>query len=298
MTAFTSRPQSGLGRITLGVLFLGFAALSTGCARAALPEAQVAASEAMPAPGGPALPPGASDAAGVAQAKPAEAMAVSMPGKPADIPPAVRPGAPAKAKTDGPKLDDAQKPLLIYEGALGLAVKKAGFATAIERAIDVAEAAGGYLVSRTDSGVQLRVPSGEFRGTLKALEELGAVTRRSVSAQDVSEEFHDLGVRLKSLESVRDRLEQFLTRAVNVDEALRVGKELEAVVRQIDEVKGHMQFLKTRAAYSLINVSLEAKAEAVAIVKAQPPSPPAPRPLRMPVGWLRSVGLDKLLALD
>ncbi|GMV17784.1 MAG: hypothetical protein AMXMBFR56_60080 [Polyangiaceae bacterium] len=222
--------------------------------------------------------------------------------------PAAKTGAPAQtaptaaqAKQDPnpPKLDDAQRPLLIYEGSLGVRVPKADIAESIEKAIDVAEGHGGYLVSRSDSGAQLRVPSQRFRLALKDLGGLGEVTRRSVSAQDVSEQYHDLEVRLRNLESVRNRLEQFLARAANVDEALRVGKELEAVVRQIDEAKGRMSYLKTRASYSLITLAVEPVPEKAPVVaRDDGQAPPPARPLRMPVKWIKSVGLDGLLRLE
>lgn len=204
----------------------------------------------------------------------------------------------AKSAGDRPKLDPASAPLLIYQGALALEVPKSDMSTVLERAIDVSESFGGYLVSRSDAGAELRVPSQSFRPALKALAELGHVTRRSVSAQDVSEEYHDLGVRLKNLEAVRDRLEQFLARATNVDEALRVGQELAKVASQIDQIKGRMQYLKTRAAYSSIVLSLQPEPEKKIVAKPAPPIAPPARPARMPVTWLGRVGLNRLLTLD
>lgn len=282
---------------TFRFALFGALLLSSGCAaanREAL--APVAASPAMAA-----SPPPAEESAATARAPgmapPASATDVA-PARPA--PGAATAAGPAQAKTDpSPKLDDAAKPLLVYEGALDVQVTKSELPAAIERAIDVAEGLGGYLVSRTDTGVELRVPSQSFRGALRELGAIGEVTRRSVSAQDVSQEYHDLGVRLKNLEAVRGRLEQFLGRANNVDEALRVGKELENVVRQIDEIKGRMQFLKTRATYSRIVIALSPKPEASkVVVKTGPESPPPARPLRMPVRWLSNVGLEQLLELE
>jgi hypothetical protein len=205
----------------------------------------------------------------------------------------------AKSETDkSPRVDADAKPLLIYEAALGIQVQREAFTSSLERAIDVAESLGGYLLSRSDTGVQLRVPSRSFRAALKELDQLGTVSRRSVTAQDVSEQFHDLEVRLKNLESVRNRLEQFMARTTNVSEALTVGKELENVTRQIDEIKGRLQFLKTRAAYSLISVTLEPKAATVVAKSSAAPPPPPPRPRRLPVKWLTEVGLDDLLRLE
>jgi len=71
------------------------------------------------------------------------------------------------------------------------------------------------------------------------------------------------------------------------------------VVRQIDEAKGRMQYLKTRASYSLITLALEPAPERAPIVaRDDKPSTPPARPLRMPVKWLKTVGLDGLLRLE
>jgi hypothetical protein len=281
--------------VLVGATFLGV--LSSACAAGApkaadFPGAPPAMAEASPAMAGAVAPAAAPGPGPTMQAAPTA---------PAGAPSAAdkSPGL-AKSESDkSPRLEADAKPLLIYEAQLGIQVQRESFTSSIERAIDVAESLGGYLLSRSDTGVTLRVPSGQFRAALKQLDTLGTVTRRSVTAQDVSEQFHDLEVRLKNLESVRNRLEQFLARATNVTEALTVGKELENVTRQIDEIKGRLQFLRTRAAYSLIAIALEPKAaEVVAKGNAGPPPPPPPRPRKLPVKWLNGVGLDDLLAIE
>jgi hypothetical protein len=284
---FLVRALGLAGSVMIGVTTAGCAS-SGGYGEAAF---------AAPSPG--MTPPG------MAAATPAqEPSSVALPTQPAATAPARPPAsaAPSLAKSaddKSPRLDSAALPMLIYEAELGVQVPRESFATSIERAIDVAESLCGYLLSRSDTGVRLRIPSRSFRSALKELDQLGSITRRSVTAQDVSEQFHDLEVRLKNLESVRNRLEQFLARATNVGEALTVGKELENVTRQIDELKGRMQFLKTRAAYSLVSVAFEPKpADVVAKDPPGPPPPPPARPAKLPVEWLRQVGLDGLLRLD
>lgn len=273
----------------MGLALAAFGFLGTGCSKAAMLQAE------MPPP----MAPGAADAPEAAQAvaqSPAPAQA-REPGAAPAPPAATTPGSTlAKTSKDGPELEEGQKPLLVYQGALGLEVPRAAFADTLEKAIDVAESRGGFILTRSDQSVELRVPNTEFRAATAELAKLGTVTRRSVSTQDVSEEFHDLGVRLKNLESVRNRLEQLLGRTTNVDEALRVGKELEAVAGQIDQIKGRMQFLKTRATYSLITITLTPKPETAQVVAKS--NTPAARPLRMPVTWLKKVGLDGLLHLE
>ncbi len=220
------------------------------------------------------------------------------PAKPGTPPPVQqKPGT----KTDGPS-DQAQAkpvaPLLIYTGHMGMEVSEpAAIPTTIDKVIDLAESFGGYLAARTDSSVVIRVPSGHFRDTLTALEKLGEVKRRSVNAEDVSEQYHDLEVRLANLKTVQKRLQDFLGKAANISEALQVEQELERVGQEIDRIEGRMRFLRARATFSTITVDLTAKPKQQTVVAQGPPPPPPPRTADLPIDWLSRIGLETLLTL-
>jgi len=174
----------------------------------------------------------------------------ATPTKPAPPPPAQqKPGT----KTDGPSEQAQEKPvapLLIYTGNVGMEVSEpAVVPTTIDKVIDLAESFGGYLAARTDTSVVIRVPSRHFRDTMTALEKLGEVKRRSVNAEDVSEQYHDLEVRLANLKTVQKRLQEFLARAANVNEALQVEHELERIGQEIDRIEGPKRFLAARSPF-------------------------------------------------
>lgn len=188
-------------------------------------------------------------------------------------------------------------PLLIYTGGLGMEVQdQPTIAPTIDKIIDLAEGMGGYLGSRTDTSVTVRVPSARFRDALTAIEKLGDVKRRNVSAQDVSEEYHDLEVRLGNLKSVQKRLQEFLARAQNINDALQVERELERIGREIDQIEGRMRFLRARATFSTITVDLTAKPKQQVIAEGGTPPPP-PRGIELPIDWLGRVGLESLMTL-
>lgn len=193
---------------------------------------------------------------------------------------------------------DANAPLLIYEGTLGLMIPKGDIARSMDEVIDVAESVGGHLAGRTERAVQVRVPSAQFRLAMVELAKLGEVTQRAVSAQDVTEEFHDLEVRLENLRATRDRLEKFMAKAKNMQEMLTVEKELERVAQQIDQISGRLRFLRTRAAFSLVTVSFSPKPETPKTIAEPPAPPPPPRGVSLPVDWLNQVGLSNLMHLD
>jgi hypothetical protein len=198
------------------------------------------------------------------------------------------------AKNAGPS---TRAPVIIYQGDLRMMADEDAIPKTIDRVIDVAESLGGHIAGRKDQSVQIKVPSASFREAMTKIDAIGGVVGRSVSADDVSEEFHDLEVRLGNLRATRTRLQEFLGRASGIQDMLTVERELERVALEIDRMEGRLEFLRTRAAMSVISVSLTAKPKVAPIVIARPPPPPARAGIDLPIPWVAEVGIDPLLSL-
>lgn len=270
-----------------------FAVLAAGLSLLACGGAGPAPSQSIPT----------AHARGVQESAPSAAMAPAAPGAaapaPVDVASAKGAGSSAAAPTAGKKAKDAggevQRSMVIYTGALRMVEAEDKIPQTIDKIIDAAEAAGGGMVSRRDDAVEIRVPSDKFRDTLTKLEGVGRVVARSVKAEDVSEEYHDLEVRLANLRTTQKRLQDFMARATNVNEALTVERELERVAQEIDRIEGRLSFLKTRASFSTISVQLTPKAKDAPI--ATPNGPASPKRVDLPVDWLSQLGVDPLLSL-
>lgn len=181
--------------------------------------------------------------------------------------PAMDVGAPAEAPAAEPQAQGGQLPsarLVIRNAELALQVASVRDAEAAVRAR--AEALGGFVVSSETSGadeymtarVVIRVPAAGFDDALNGVQGLAdRVLSRSVSGQDVTEEYVDLESRLRTLEATSARLLDLLSRAQTVEEALSVNVALTDVQGQVEQVKGRMQYLKQSAALSTIAVSLQ-----------------------------------------
>ena len=124
---------------------------------------------------------------------------------------------------------------------------------------------GGFVVKVETSGtdeymtshVIFRVPAERFDQALNGVQGLAKkVLSRTLGGDDVTEEFVDLEARLKNLEATRDRLQSFLDKAENVDDALKVNQSLSDLQGQIEQIKGRKQFLERSAALSTISVTL------------------------------------------
>ena len=211
------------------------------------------------------------------------------------------PATPAKtadarsAKNAGPT---TRAPVIIYQGDLHMMADEDSIPKTIDKVIDVAESLGGHIAGRKDQSVQIKVPSASFREAMTKIEAIGGVVNRSVTADDVSEEFHDLEVRLGNLRGTRTRLQEFLGKANGIQDMLTVERELERVALELDRIEGRLEFLRTRASMSVISVALTPKPKVVPIVVVTPPPPP-PRHVAvdLPIPWVGEVGIDPLLSL-
>jgi hypothetical protein len=220
---------------------------------------------------------------------------------PASAPASAPAPAPAKnadtrsAKNAGPS---TRAPVIIYQGDLRMMADEDAIPKTIDKVIDIAESVGGHISARKDQSVQIKVPSASFREAMTKIDGLGGVVGRTVTADDVSEEFHDLEVRLGNLRATRTRLQDFLGKANGIQDMLTVERELERVAQEIDRIEGRLEFLRTRASMSVISVALTAKPKVVPIVVTPPPPPPPPRSgIDLPIPWVGQVGIDPLLSL-
>ncbi len=245
------------------------------------------------------------ESAGAPMAQPS--MAAEAPGMPMPSPAQTAmsgpPAAPAGAKTPGeaPSSTAPDNPqlLIIYTASLELVVETDAFVGVLDAIHDTAESLGGYLAWRKDNSIEVRIPSARFREGLRSIEKNADVVHRSITAEDVSEQFHDLDVRLTNLKATRKRLEEFLAKSGTMADMLNVERELERVAAEIDRIEGRLRFLKSRAAFSTVTVTLTPRAQvAPPPPPPPPPAPPPPRELRVPVPWLGDVGLDQLLELQ
>ena len=211
----------------------------------------------------------------------------AMGGAPPPPPPPAQP-APAPINlpdaSGPPDVKEQAQPLLIYTADYTMAVFET--TAAIDAVQKMAEELGGYLVKRTDGYITVRVPSNTFKTALGKLEALGDVLHRDESVEDVTEDYYDLKTRLDNARAMRDRLEQLLAQAKDVEEALAVEKELARVTADIETMEGKLERLRELIAFSTITVRFEARGgETVG------------DEVRLPFPWLDQLGLSNLLQM-
>ena len=113
----------------------------------------------------------------------------------------------------------------------------------------------GYVLKSEKDMTIIRVPSADFSEVVKEIEKLGIVANKEIKGEDVTEEYHDLTIRLESTKKVRDRYLELLKIANSVESALQVEREIERVNKEIDLITGKLNRLQHLVRFSTISVS-------------------------------------------
>jgi len=160
-----------------------------------------------------------------------------------------------------------------------LSVEVEDVARANERVRALVAKSGAQIVSENvvqQAGVSraeltLRVSASAAGDFMTALEGIGVVRTRQVTAKDIGKEFYDATLRLANLEAVRRRYEEILGQARTIEEILRLESELARIRQEIERLKGELRWMRDRAARATVYVSLFAQGSAppVAIVKPE-----------------------------
>jgi hypothetical protein len=141
-----------------------------------------------------------------------------------------------------------------YNGFLRLRVTNP--TETLQQVSEMADAAGGYVEALTATSVTLRVPVAEFRGLFDRLAKIGDVLSRSMTAQDVTDAFIALGLRVKTLKASRARLIELLGKAKQTREKLRLLREIQRLTEEIDQLDMHLSTLESLSSLSRLTVEV------------------------------------------
>jgi hypothetical protein len=194
-------------------------------------------------------------------------------------------GEPATAPQHAPDATPARKDALsmpamkkMVDIEARLSIEVTDIAKSVAQVRKLAFDLGGQLVSENVSGgqgparaeVALRIPVGKSDGFFAAVETLGVVQSRQVTAKDIGKQYYDATLRLSNLEVTLKRYEGILAQAKSVEEMLRIEAELGRLRGEIERVKGELRWMGDRAARATIFVSLFTKADAPPVVILRP----------------------------
>ena len=162
--------------------------------------------------------------------------------------------------------------------SISLQVKAVG--EAFQEVGRIAAGAGGFVTSSSFSNegeeqvasMTIRVPAERFEEVLSSLRGLAVkVESEQSQANDVTEEYTDLGARLRNLEATEAQYLEFLKQAKDIAEVLQVQDRLTTVRADIETVQGRINLLDSLSDMSTVTVHL--RPEAAPSSGAGTPSP-------------------------
>lgn len=174
----------------------------------------------------------------------------------------------------GSSASEAER-MVIYNASLEIAVEDP--ASTMDEVIDMAEDAGGFVVSSSlyqstsSSGstlqnayVTVRVPAGQLNSIMDAIKALTPepdedVISEYISGEDVTSEYTDLESQLRNLEAAEEALVELMEEAQDPEDVLDIFDELTYYRGEIEIATGRMQYLEESVALSSISVEIVAK---------------------------------------
>lgn len=174
--------------------------------------------------------------------------------------------------------DVALQPMIVRTATLTIVVADTG--KTLDRIASLVEQNGGYVsgsnvwreTEQLRAKLTLRVPSTTLRATLTAIRASGIrVQSETMSSDEVTQEYVDLGSQLKNLEATEVELRQLMTaireHSKKASEVLEMSQQLTSVRGQIEQARGRMRYLEQMTSYATVNVELIPDAVAKPVVE-------------------------------
>jgi hypothetical protein len=193
-------------------------------------------------------------------------------------------GGERQFETGGAGGEDAPvgpKRMIIYTGQYVLSVYD--LEESAKKIVKLTRDAGGYVSKQTNEMVTVRVPADKFSEVVEALEKLGRVIHKEINAQDVTEQYTDLSLRLAAKKKYLETLQKLLEKAQDAKAMLEIQKEVGRVIEEIESMEGRLRYLADRVSYSTISVRLH-----LATRKAY-------GRFRLPFSWIEALGVEHLV---
>lgn len=153
--------------------------------------------------------------------------------------------------------------MIVTNSYLSLVV--ADVADAVEEAKTYTSSMGGYFVNssinRPEEGgmgtLSLRIPADTLDEALTHFRN-GAVTvvSEDLSGTDVTDQYVDNDERLRVLEANKARFEQIMAQATDIDDIVRVQREIFSLQSQIESIKGRQQYMEQTSKMALVTLYL------------------------------------------
>lgn len=185
------------------------------------------------------------------------------------------PEAPEESSEAGESTAQVEERLVIKNAEMRVSV--ADPTEAMQAVTQLAKRLGGFVVTSESQSannasggyksawISIRIPTAKLDDALQAIRDLAAdgkdgVLSESVSGQDVTADFVDSQSRIRNLEAAENQLMTLMENTSDLEQTLRVFKELTRTRQEIEVLKGHVKYLQEAASMSMISATFVAEA--------------------------------------
>jgi hypothetical protein len=120
--------------------------------------------------------------------------------------------------------------------------------------------AGGYVQSANRYGdsfsMTLKIPAEGFSDFLEKAEDFGKIRSASTNVEDVTERYFDLEHRIRSKEILVERYQNYLLSAESIEDILKVERELNSTITELEQLQGSFQNLSHQISLSTLHLQV------------------------------------------
>ena len=117
----------------------------------------------------------------------------------------------------------------------------------------------------------LRVPAEQLDGFLSGTGELGRITYRSESAEDVTESYYDTRARLETQQALMARLQALVTDAASLSDLLELEAQIAETQYQLDRLQSNLNSTERQVNYATVDITLAEENAAADITNGEKP---------------------------
>ena len=153
--------------------------------------------------------------------------------------------------------ETTQERKIIKTGSLSYEVKN--LSETEEKIAAWLEGFGGYIAdtwtNRNNMNVTVKVPASSFEDAMNSTGDFGELLSRSISTEDVSENYYDLETRLETRKILQKKLESYLAGAKTISDLLDIERQLNDVTSELESMEKQFRRLSNQIDFSTISIS-------------------------------------------
>ena len=153
--------------------------------------------------------------------------------------------------------ETSQERKIIKTGSLSYEVKN--LSETEEKIAAWLEGFGGYIAdtwsNRNNMNVTVKVPSSSFEDAMNSTGDFGELLSRSISTENVSENYYDLETRLETRKILQEKLESYLAGAKSISDLLEIERQLNDVTSELESMEKQFRRLSNQIDFSTISIS-------------------------------------------